>query len=241
MLVDRLSDVFPTYPGTDTDLSAWMESHDEELSRLDQDLEYVEKSLQILNAEGEDLEAIGREYGPIGRRRGRDEEEYRLFLMTLAQAYSGRGTKPGVIRAIAAGLNIDAEDENEVISITEHFDDQQYQIGLSDWPAHRSSTIREMADLADPSGVEQIEPVFYELAGAEIGFAAEETRATGIKTVVPNVTVSFAGEETVTGDISTSSDECQIVVSGQETTSQTTKIGLSAHQLGNGNTLGDGK
>lgn len=173
----RLPEPFPTYD-TATDFYEWVEAHQDELDNLTDQVTQVLLSLQIAHAEGQSLDLIGREFGIIGRRRGRQDDVYRQFLISLIPSIRGRGTVPGVERAIGAGLLVG----RDAVKLIEDFQDTSYQVELTDWTPHRTGIVREMAQLADPSSVDRNEPVFYILDTAVVTYAVGNTNVASTTT-----------------------------------------------------------
>lgn len=132
---------------SDSVLRRYIEAHNEEVTEFGDKLDEVIESRQIDNAEGDELDRIGASFGVLGERRGRDDQEYRIYLKSLVQSFKGRGTVPGIVSAVAAALNTDEAN----IEIKEDFENVEYTISLSDWPPHRGSTVQELAELADAS------------------------------------------------------------------------------------------
>ena len=91
----------------------------------------------------------------------------------MVAAFDGRGTPPGVRLAIAAGVLADQSD----VSLIEDFDTQTYEVVLEDgaWSPHRSETVRELADLADPSVVQLRDPLQYRLSAAALEYRVGDT------------------------------------------------------------------
>jgi hypothetical protein len=169
-LAQRLPDALPSYDD-ETDFAGWLAAHQDEIDALDEDLTAVQESLQVANATGEDLDLLGADFGILGRRRGRNDEAYRQYLTSLTQAYSGRGTPPGVRTAVAAGLVVDEAD----VRLREDFTNNAYEIELREWTAHRTGAVHELADLADPVAVERVDPLYYRRPTATANAAGGET------------------------------------------------------------------
>ena len=122
---------------------------DNDIESVGETLDAVIDSHQVNNASGNELDRIGNLFGALGERGGRSDEDYRIYLRSIVQSFSGRGTKPGIKFAIASGLLVDVDD----VVITEKFATRSYNIVLDDWSSHRGSTIERLAELSDPSGV----------------------------------------------------------------------------------------
>jgi len=132
-------------------------------------------SHQVNRASGFDLDQIGALFGELGRRRGRSDQEYRAFLKTIVQSFSGRGTIPGLKFAIAAGVGVDSSD----VTITEDFTEIGYEVRVDNVDTtFLSSVINDLADLADPSGVELLSPPVIILDGDIIVLRTTQTQVT---------------------------------------------------------------
>lgn len=177
--------------GTDVNLDVtyqpiigrYTEAHDEEFEFLDSEIEDAISSRQINNASKEELDRIGAIFGELGERRGRDDPDYKIFLRTIVQSFNGRGTIEGLRFAAAAGLGTDTDN----VSITEDYENLEYNLIIDDWPSHRGSVVEDLADLADPSVV-TLDAVRYQLEDS-----------TGIDDTV-DITEGFSAGETVTVD-----------------------------------------
>ena len=106
----------------------------------------------IDTASGDDLDRIGELFGDvIGARRGRVDSDYRAYLKSVVQSFVSRGTIDGIKIAISAATGADIE----TISIQENFDENTYEVSVIPETPIAGSTIEEIAEIADPSGVEQ--------------------------------------------------------------------------------------
>lgn len=153
----------------------WIEAHADDLATYDEALEQIAISQDILKAEGRALDEIGKDFGVIGRRRGRGDDEYRAHLLSIANAFEGRGTDSGMRYAIGAGIQARPDE----VEITEYVDHHAYSVTVHDWISHKTSTIDMLADLADPSGVELYNPgegeeVAYEYGPLKAGAGFDE-------------------------------------------------------------------
>lgn len=198
---------YPLPQDDDTTLQQWLAELQAEADEIDTAVDAVLTSVQLGEASGRALDEIGRDFGTLGRRRGRSDPQYRSFLRGLVAAFDGRGTVSGVETAIAAGVLATADD----VSLIEDFDTQQYEVVLENeaWSEHRSGTVRELAELADPSVVELREPVHNKLSTATFE-------------LIPASVTTFSG---------TSLDPTTVVISGGPTTKESTAVGLSSTEL----------
>lgn len=183
----------------DSTFRQWVDAHQDEFDAYEQDIEAVIESHRIMDAEGDDLDEIGESYGILGRRRGRGDTEYRQLLMSVVNSFAGRGTPRGMKIAIASGVHAKPED----IDIIEHFDDNAYDVVVGQWIRNRPSTIHELADLSDPSGVYMKNAVTYAYDDAAVGASADNVVAgtvisipdgdVGVHASDVSVTISRAG------------------------------------------------
>lgn len=192
---------YPLPQDDDTTLQQWLAELQVEADDVDAAVDAVLASVQPRDASGQALDELGRDFGALGRRRGRGDAQYQSFLLGLVAAFDGRGTVPGVETAIAAGVLASADD----VSLTEDFDTQQYEVTLENeaWSAHQSGTIRNLADLADPSVVALREPVHNRLTPAvvRIRTAATEVAAMEVlETATPGLNAGEAVHETVNSE-----------------------------------------
>lgn len=158
----------------DSTFRKWVAAHQDEFDAYDQDLGAVIASHRIMEAEGDALDEIGEHVGGLlGRRRGRGDEEYRQFLMSIVNSFAGRGTPRGMSFAIGSGVRAGPED----ITVIEHYGDLAYSIVVGQWISHRVSTIHELADLSDPSGVGMKNPVTYAYDETAVGASADNVVA----------------------------------------------------------------
>lgn len=202
MIDQSFFDQFPRPLPQDPDSTfrKWVAAHQDEFNAYNEDLGAVVASRRILEAEGDDLEEIGEHVGGIlGRRRGRGDEEYRQFLMSIVNSFAGRGTPRGMEFAIGSGVQATPED----IEVIEHYDETAYSVVVGQWISHRVSTLHELADLSDPSGVEMLNPVTYAYDEISVGASANNVVAgtvisipdgnVGVHATDVAVTISRAG------------------------------------------------
>jgi len=158
----------------------YVDAFDEEVEEEYEDaIIEIKLSRQIDNAEGDNLDRLGRLFGPIGRRRGREDDEYRTYLRSIVPVFSGRGQKHAIRNAVAAALAIDVDD----VTIDEDFENVEYTIVLTDWPDHAGTTIEDIADIADASGVRQSD-TRYELPDIQTTVAVDSTATSGQQILV---------------------------------------------------------
>jgi len=192
---------YPFPQDDNTTLQQWLAELQAEADSVDAALDTVVKSVQPRGADSQALDELGRDFGPLGRRRGRPDDQYRSFLLGLVAAFDGRGTPPGVRTAIAAGVLATVGD----VSLLEDFNAQEYEVVLENeaWSAHRSGTVRDLADLADPSVVQLRDPVHNRLGPTVVRVGAGTTELSEMFVSDPAIPGIGAGEtvhETVNSD-----------------------------------------
>jgi len=145
------STFFVTYE-SDSILKRYLAASDEELATTQEAVVESVNGKFIDTASGDELDYIGNLFGEvIGARRGRVDSDYRAYLKSVVQSFVSRGTISGIKTAIAAATGADIEN----ISINENFDDNTYEVVVIPETPIAGSTIEEIAEIADPSGVEQ--------------------------------------------------------------------------------------
>ncbi|MDY6780069.1 MAG: hypothetical protein SV760_05925, partial [Halobacteria archaeon] len=109
----------------------------------------------------------------------------------------GRGTPPGLRRAIAAGLLVDDDD----VELIEDFGANKYEVRLLDWTSYKSGTVRTLADLADPLAIERVDPVHHILETAAVSYDVGETNVASMTTSeTAAVSYDVGDTQTVTVD-----------------------------------------
>jgi len=208
-LKERLPEVLPLF--RDSRLATVIEAIQSEFDDFKSDTDDVQDSLFIDTADGGSLNRIGADFGLIGRRRGRDDTAYRQFLRSVVPAFDGRGTERDVEVAVAAGVAVDADE----VDLRQDFSNREYEVELFNWTPHRTGTVRELADLADPVAVDRIDPLYYfsdpvtvavasnateidsglTLPLADVGANADETNARTVNSDGSFGTARFDGTE----------------------------------------------
>lgn len=145
-------------------ITRYVAAFDDEFQDIDIKMEKVIDSHQIDNASGSDLDQIGALFGPIGSRRDREDDEYRAFLNSIVQSFTGRGTVDGIKFAVAAGINSDPDD----VTVVEDFSTNTYTLRILNYNAHSTRLIIDLADLADPSGIELDGNIEYEASDGTV-------------------------------------------------------------------------
>jgi hypothetical protein len=153
---DRLPSVLPLFDDSSR-LKVIVDALGDEFDSLEADTEAVQDSLFVNTADGQSLDLIGDDFGALGQRRGRDDEAFRQFLRSVVPAFDGRGTERDVEVAVAAGVVVDPDE----IDLRQDFDNREYEVELFDWSAHKTGTVHELADLADPVAVDRVDPLYY--------------------------------------------------------------------------------
>jgi len=199
-LRERLPSVFPLFDD-DSRLKVIVDALDDELTELEDDTEDVQDSLFVETADGQSLDLIGDDFGQIGQRRGRNDQAYRQFLQSIVPAFDGRGTERDVEVAVAAGIASSPDD----VDLIQDFDNQEYEVVLKNaaWTAHQSGTVRELADLADPVGVDRVDPVHNELPTASVGIGSGSTvinSGTELETAIVGIDAGDTTHETINSE-----------------------------------------
>lgn len=134
-------------------IDRYIEAHEEILADVDNKKDQSISANFINQAEGQELDEIGKLFGELGKRRGRGDEEYRVNLKSIVQSFNGRGTVDGIKFAVASGLGVSTDS----ITVNEDFENTSYRVEIRDFGDLKEtnlSTINELVELADPSGVE---------------------------------------------------------------------------------------
>jgi len=173
-LKERLPEVLPLF--RDSQLATVIEAVQAEFDGFRSDTDAVQDSLFIDTADGGSLDQIGADFGLIGRRRGRGDTAYRQFLRSVVPAFDGRGTERDVEVAVAAGV----ARAPLFVDLRQDFDNREYEVELFDWSAHRTGTVHDLADLADPVAVDRVDPVYYFSDEIAVAIGSQPTE-TGIE------------------------------------------------------------
>jgi hypothetical protein len=175
-------------------IERYLGSHDAEVLVTDDRISDAIRSHQVSEASGSDLDRIGSLFGELGKRRGRTDPEYRTFLRSIVQSFKGRGTVPGLKFAIAAGVGTDPEN----IIIQEDFDEVGYSIRIENVDtSFIFGVIADLAQLADPSGVELLAPPVLVLEPGSIGFQTPGSQVVATSSGLGSGTLTLDGNSTL--------------------------------------------
>jgi len=153
----RENSVFYVTYTADSVISRYLSANEERLDQVNDALTKVIDEKFVDSASGESLDRIGRLFGQlIGKRRGRTDEQYRIYLKSVVQSFISRGTVTGIKLAISAATDVPIED----ITIDEDFSANGYEVRVVPNTPVVGSLIEEVAEIADPSGVEQLATTF---------------------------------------------------------------------------------
>jgi len=156
---------------------------DEHTKIFDKTEDHIDNSVttnHVDKATGAELDRIGRIFGALGRRSGRTDSQYRSYLKSIVQSFSGRGTVDGVKFAVSSGLGPSVPQDE--VTLVENFEENEYEIEIEnfgDLEGINLATVNELAELADPSGVNLrlinfgFDPVTSSLVGDDV--LAEQT------------------------------------------------------------------
>jgi hypothetical protein len=182
---DAISFYPPPFPrDSQSNFRQWVEAHQDLYNRYDIDLEQIAESHRITEADGDDLDRIGAMFGPLGKRRRRGDYDYREYLTSLANTFSGRGTNEDIRFAIASGVLTDTD----VITIREDTQTLSYTLQINDWEGHSTRTVDTLAQLADPSVVERVPPIGYLRESSGVGVSADDMTQ-GVTVTLPKISV----------------------------------------------------
>jgi hypothetical protein len=136
-------------------ISRYGDAHNDETMVTDSVIQDAIFSHYLNEASGSNLDRIGSLFGDLGKRRNRSDSEYRSLLRSIVQSFAGRGTVPGLKFAIAAGVGTDPDN----IIIDEDFSQIGYTVRIENVDtSFLSSVVGDMAEIADPSGVDLLAP-----------------------------------------------------------------------------------
>jgi len=162
------SEFYVTYRA-ESIVSRYLDESEAKLDSLEDEILNVIESKFIDTASGDELGELGKLFGPlIGKRRGRNDTEYRIYLRSVVRSFVSRGTVDGIKLAISAATDVPVED----IDIIENFEKNEYNVAVVPNTPVTGSLIEDVAEVADPSGVNQLLTRF-ELEDEEI-FVTEE-------------------------------------------------------------------
>jgi len=145
---DAGENFFVTYR-SDSVLGRYIEQGETELATVEDELEEIRDGKFVDTATGRQLDRIGRLFGDLGQRRGRNDQEYRIFLKSVTQSFVSRGTKNDIKTALSAATDVPISD----ISINENFEDNEYQVEILAATPVSGGLVEDVSDIADPSGV----------------------------------------------------------------------------------------
>lgn len=150
------STFYVTYKA-DSIIKRYLDSSERELDSVDEQLTEVINSKFIDRADGSELDELGKLFGdPIGKRQGRDDEAYSVYLKSVVQSFISRGTVNGIKLAVSAATGLAVED----ITIEEDFTKNEYSVVINPTTSVRGDIIEQVAEIADPSGVELLKSRF---------------------------------------------------------------------------------
>lgn len=185
-----LESAFPKHP--ESRLQGWIAGHQKLFNDLDEELLALIASHQVGHAQGVDLDFIGSYFGILGKRRGRGDANYRRYLKSIVDAYTGNGTRQGIRFAVSAVTLTDPESS---VEITEDFQNQTYTLHISYWADHEAAQVRKSADISDPSGV-RLEQVIYECGEQPITVAPTEAAEASVTHESSDGAINIAPSET---------------------------------------------
>lgn len=129
-------------------MSRYITNAEEELGSVEDQLDRIIEAKFIDSAEGEELDRLGDTFGTLGKRRGQNDTQYRIYLKSVVQSFTSRGTVDGIKTAVSAATGVPKED----ITINENFKDNEYEVQILAATPITGSLLEEVAEIADPSG-----------------------------------------------------------------------------------------
>lgn len=186
-LIENFPDMLPRE--ADSKFRKYLDAHQDELDKFEENIEQALMTHRVNEATGRDLDRIGRLYGDVGSRRGRSDENYRSYLRGVVKAFSGRGTRPGMKDGISAAFDLNRED----VEIEEYFDDNEYDVIISNWGYHNSRNLAEIAQIVDPSGV-KLRTIKYDSGIVDTMAADDSVSAYEIDIII---TDSMSSDDTI--------------------------------------------
>jgi len=143
---------FVTYE-SDSILKRYLDASNDEIELTQDAIVDSINSKFIDTASGDNLDRIGNLFGEVvGDRREKTDKEYRAYLKSAVQSFVSRGTKDGIRLSVSSALGLPLEK----IQIEEDFEESAYKIFFIPDTEIRTSTITEVADIADPSGIQYL-------------------------------------------------------------------------------------
>lgn len=163
----------------DSIIKRYLDSNERELDSVDEQLTAVINGKFIDEASNGDLDEIGKLFGnPIGKRQGRDDEAYAAYLKSVVQSFVSRGTPNGIKLSVSAATGLNVED----ITIEEDFVNNEYAVLIEPTTSVRGDIIEQVAEIADPSGVELLLTRFStppdEMSADDVMTIADEAAST---------------------------------------------------------------
>jgi len=124
------------------------------------------------------LDRVGALFGDVGERSGRNDVDYRQYLQSLVEAFRGTGEKKSIRKVVGSAIVLSSIEQDDVlkrgqiddellteetslelataaqnVEVEENFEELEYDLRLSDWDVHAVSSLVDIANVADPSGV----------------------------------------------------------------------------------------
>lgn len=146
-------------------ISRYTGAYDSDLDDLSNTIDDSIDAKSVTTADDDELSLVGSQFGEIGRRRRRGVMEYRQFLRSVVQAFSGFGTKEDIKFSVAAATGGDPED----VTIIEDTEQVGFEIEISNAGGLTvTQSIEELAEIASPSGVELLRAPTIEVSGGAV-------------------------------------------------------------------------
>lgn len=150
-------------------ISRYIGEYEGELNTVDIITEDVIDSHQVEEVDLSDLDQIGKLFGELGKRRNRSDKEYKNYLTSIVEAFNGRGSVSGIKFSVAGAVGVQPED----VEVVEEFERNAYRINITDdTVSPDENVIRELAELADPSGIGYKDIITYDDLGSDLIIAS---------------------------------------------------------------------
>lgn len=181
----RSIEFLDTYPDRGTEFTVeyvaepiilrFVETFDEDIFDVGSVADEIQRTRGFENASGQRLDLLGSMFGDIGRRLGRDDTEYRSYLLSVATAFSATGTLDD-IKFVAAGALGISQDEVTVTEDTERVGFEVKANNVDD--AVFVQSVNELLEEASAAGVELLGPPVLATEGATVSVSGIESTVT---------------------------------------------------------------
>lgn len=153
----------------------YVASYDSDIETVADIADVIKENRSVEKSGGSVLDLLGAFFGDIGERRGRDDDEYRSYLLSVVKAFSATGTKRDLEFVAAASLGITPED----VTVTEDTTEVGFKVTVDNLAqALFAQSVNELLREASAAGVELLSPPVLESERATVSVTAEESTVT---------------------------------------------------------------